>query len=108
MRRQVRVVGRGVSRCSHAPQLAASPGGVPSWEAFPEMNRVLVERLLGLLVGRMMAPAEPASGGGGGERGERAGEATGGAGGGRPARAARCSRRPVLACGHRPAGASLS
>jgi hypothetical protein len=73
MRRQVRVVGRGVSRCSHAPQLAASPGGVPPWEAFPEMNRVLVERLLSLLVERMMAPAEPASGRGGGERDERAG-----------------------------------
>ena len=73
MRRQVRVVGRGVSRCSHAPRLAASPGGVPPWEAFPEMNRVLVGRLLGLLVERMMAPAEPASGRGGGEPDERAG-----------------------------------
>jgi hypothetical protein len=73
MRRQVRVVGRGVSRCSHASQLAAAPGGVPRWEAFPEVNRVLVERLLGLLVERMMAPAEPASGWGGGERDERAG-----------------------------------
>jgi hypothetical protein len=59
MRRQVRVVGRGVSRCSHAPRLAASPGGVPPWGAFPEMNRALVERLLSLLVERMMAPAEP-------------------------------------------------
>ncbi len=57
MRRQVRVVGRGVSRFSHVPQLAASPGGVPPWEAFPEMNRVLVERLLSLLVERMMAPS---------------------------------------------------
>jgi len=46
---------------------------VPPWEAFPQMNRVLVERLLGLLVERMMAPAEPASGRGGGERDERAG-----------------------------------
>jgi hypothetical protein len=46
---------------------------VPPWEAFPEVNRVLVERLLGLLVERMMAPAEPVSGRGGGERDERAG-----------------------------------
>ena len=73
MRRQVRVVGRGVSRSSHAPRLTASPGGVPPSEAFPQMNRALVERLLGLLVERMMAPAEPASGRGGGERDERAG-----------------------------------
>jgi hypothetical protein len=72
MRRQVRVVGRGVSRCSHVPRLAASPGGVPPWEAFPEMNWGLVERLLGLLVERTIAPAEPASGGCGGERDERA------------------------------------
>ena len=73
MRRQVRVVGRGVSRCSHAPRLTAAPGGVPPWEAFPQMNRALVERLLSLLVERMMAPADPASGGCGGERDERAG-----------------------------------
>jgi hypothetical protein len=73
MRRQVRVVGRGVSRFSHAPRLTASPGGVPPWEAFPQVNRVLVERLLSLLVERMMAPADPASGRGGGERDERAG-----------------------------------
>ena len=69
----MRVVGRGVSRCSHAPQLTASPGGVPPWEAFPQMNRALVERLLSLLVERMMAPAAPAGGWGGGERDERAG-----------------------------------
>ena len=68
----MRVVGRGVSRCSHAPRLTASPGGVPRWEAFPQMNRALVERLLSLLVERMMAPADPASGGCGGERDERA------------------------------------
>ncbi len=73
MRRQVRIVGRGVSRCSRVPQLAAPPGGVPPWEAFPEVNRVLVECLLGLLAERMMAPAEPAGGWGGGERDERAG-----------------------------------
>ena len=54
--RWVREVGRGVSRCSGAPQLAASLGGVPRWEAFPEVNRALVGCLLGLLVERMMAP----------------------------------------------------
>ena len=73
MRRQVRVVGRGVGRCSHAPQLAAWAGGVTPWEAFPEMNRVLVERLLSLLVERMMTPVAVAGGRGGGERDERAG-----------------------------------
>jgi hypothetical protein len=46
---------------------------VPPWEAFPQMNRALVERLLSLLVERMMAPADPAGGGCGGERDERAG-----------------------------------
>jgi hypothetical protein len=51
----------------------APPDGVPPWEAFPQVNRVLVERLLSLLVERMMMPADPASGGGGGERDERAG-----------------------------------
>ena len=54
------------------PQLAASPGEVPRWETFPEVNRALVQCLLGLLVERMMAPAAPA-GGGGGEHDERAG-----------------------------------
>jgi hypothetical protein len=37
------------------------------------VNRVLVQRLLGLLVERMMASAAPAGGWGGGERDERAG-----------------------------------
>jgi len=46
---------------------------VPPWEGFPQVNRALVERLLSLLVERMMAPADPASGGCGGERDERAG-----------------------------------
>jgi hypothetical protein len=69
----VREVGRSGSGCSGAAQLAASPGGVPPWEAFPEVNRVLVQRLLGLLVERMMASAAPAGGWGGGERDERAG-----------------------------------
>jgi hypothetical protein len=45
-------------------------GGVPCWEAFPEVNRALVVCLLGLLAGRMMAPAAARAGG---ERDERAG-----------------------------------
>jgi hypothetical protein len=66
-------MGLGVSRRRRAPQLAVSLGGVPPWEAFPEVNRVLVQRLLGLLVERMAAPAVPVSGGCEGERDERAG-----------------------------------
>jgi hypothetical protein len=50
---------------------------VPAWEAFPEVNRVLAGRLLGLLVERMVRAA---GGGDGGERGERHGEAALGAG----------------------------
>jgi hypothetical protein len=68
-------VGRSVWRCSGAPQLAAPLGGVPCWEAFPEVNRALVTCLLGLLVKRMVTPADPAGGGVGGERDERAGQA---------------------------------
>ena len=65
-------MGRSGSGCSGAPQLAASLGEVPRWEAFPEVNRALVACLLGVLAGRMMAPVALA-GGGGGERDERAG-----------------------------------
>ena len=50
---------------------------VPAWQSFPEVNRVLAGRLLGLLVERMVRAA---SGGNGGERGERRGEAAVGAG----------------------------
>ena len=72
----VREVGRGVCRRSGAPQLAAPLGGVPCWEAFPEVNRALVVCLLGLLAGRMMTPpVDPAGGWGGGERDERSGQA---------------------------------
>jgi hypothetical protein len=46
------------------------PGAVPPWEAFPEVSRMLVERLLGLLVERMVASAGGRSGD---ERDERAG-----------------------------------
>jgi hypothetical protein len=70
---EVREVGRSVSGCSGAPQLAAPLGGVPCWEAFPEVNRALVARLLGLLVERMMTPVAVVGGRGGGERDERAG-----------------------------------
>jgi hypothetical protein len=49
---------------------------VPAWESFPEVNRVLVGRLLALLVERVVR----AGGGSGGERGERHGEAALGAG----------------------------
>ena len=80
-------VGRSVCRCSGAPQLAAPLGGVPRWEAFPEVNRALVACLLGLLAGRMMTQAALAGGGGGGERDERAGQAVGAAGGQGPAMA---------------------
>jgi hypothetical protein len=71
----MREVGRSVWRCSGAPQFAAPLGGVPSWDAFPEVNRVLVTCLLGLLAGRMMTSADPAGGRGGGERDERSGQA---------------------------------
>ena len=53
----------------------------PVWEAFPEVNRLAVSRLLGLLVERMVQAAV-VSGGNGGERGERRSEAASGAGGG--------------------------
>ena len=69
----MREVGRSVCRRSGAPQLAAPLGGVPCWEAFPEVNRALVVCLLGLLAERMMAPVALADGRGGGERDERAG-----------------------------------
>ena len=49
----------------------------PAWEAFPEVNRVLVSRLLALLVERMVHAAVSGSGG---ERGEHQGEAALGAG----------------------------
>jgi hypothetical protein len=45
----------------------------PAWESFPEVNRVLAGRLLGLLVERIVRAA------GGGNGGERHGEAALGA-----------------------------
>ena len=50
----------------------------PVWEAFPEVNRVLAGRLLGLLIERMVCATDAS----GGERGEHDGEAALGAGGG--------------------------
>jgi hypothetical protein len=83
--RWAREVGRGGSRRSRAPQLVAPCDGVPPWEAFPEVNRVLVQRLLGLLVERMTTPAAVASGRAGGERDEYAGQALAAGGGQGPA-----------------------
>ena len=68
----VREVGRSVRR-SGAPQFAAPLGGVPGWEAFPEVNRALVVCLLSLLAGRMLTPVALAGGRDGGERDDRAG-----------------------------------
>ena len=73
----MREVGRGVGRRSRAPPSAACAAAVPAWEAFPEVNRVAVRRLLGLLAVR--AAALPTSGGGG-DRGGHAGRGVGAAG----------------------------
>jgi hypothetical protein len=74
-------MGSGVSRGSRVPRLAASVGGVPPWDAFPEVNRAVVGCLLSQLVERMIRSAA-ASGRGGGECGECGGEAAVGAVGG--------------------------
>jgi hypothetical protein len=52
---------------------------VPAWEAFPELNRVVVVRLLGLLVERITAGEHPRVSRDGGEGGERASRAGTGA-----------------------------
>src|SRR5260370_34210500 len=72
-----REVGGGGGR-SRAPQtVASSLGAVALWDAFPVVNRLVVQRLLSLLVDRM-APRASASGHtGGGERGGHAVEAVG-------------------------------
>ena len=69
----------GAWRCCCAPLSRQARVTAPAWEAFPEVNRVLAGRLLGLLVERMVRAAVS---GNGGERGERRGEAALGAGGG--------------------------
>ena len=64
----------GAWRCCRAPLSRQVLATGPAWEAFPEVNRMLAGRLLGLLVERMVQAAV-VSGGNGGERGERHGEA---------------------------------
>jgi len=68
----------GVWRCCRAPLSGQALATSPVWVAFPEVNRVLAGRLVGLLVERMVHAM--VSGGSGGERGERCGEAALGAG----------------------------
>jgi len=67
----------GAWRCCRAPLSRQARVTAPAWESFPEVNRVLAGRLLGVLVERMVRAV---SGGDGGERGERRGEAAVGAG----------------------------
>jgi hypothetical protein len=72
---------RGARRRWRVPLSRGAPASVPSWEAFPEVNRAVVGRLLGQLVERMVRSAA-ASGRGGGECGEVAVGAVGGQGSG--------------------------
>jgi hypothetical protein len=67
----------GVWRCCRAPLSRQAVATAPAWEAFPEVNRVLVGGLLAVLVERMVRAT---GGGSGGERGECRGEAALGAG----------------------------
>jgi hypothetical protein len=55
----------GVWRCCRAPLSRQVLVTAPVWEAFPEVNRDLAGRLLGLVVERMVQAMA-----GGGERGE--------------------------------------
>jgi hypothetical protein len=66
----------GAWRCCRAPLSRQVGATTRAWESFPEVSRVLVGHLLGLLVERMVR----AAGGGGGERGERHSEAALGTG----------------------------
>jgi hypothetical protein len=68
----------GVWRCCRAPLSRPALAAAPVWEEFPEVNRVLVARLLGVLMVRMAQAV--VSGGDGGECGECHGEAALGAG----------------------------
>lgn len=68
----------GVRRCCRAPLSRQALAAAPVWESFPEVNRVLVASLLGVLAMRMAEAM--ISGGDGGECGERRGEAALGAG----------------------------
>jgi hypothetical protein len=67
----------GVGGRSRAPQTVAALGAVPLWDAFPVVNRLVVQRLLGLLVERMATRASGSDGTGGGERGGHACQALG-------------------------------
>ncbi len=67
-----------VWRCCRAPLSRQVLVTAPVWEAFPEVNRVLAGRLLGLLVERMVHAM--VSGGNGGEHDEQCGQAALGAG----------------------------
>jgi hypothetical protein len=67
----------GVWGCCGAPLSRPVLAAGPVWEGFPEVNRVVAVRLLGVLVERMVRAA---GGGNGGERGEGCGEAAVGAG----------------------------
>ena len=69
----------GVWRCCRAPLSRQVRAAAPAWEAFPEVSRLAVSRLLGLLVERMVRVAV-VSCGKGGERGECRSEAALGAG----------------------------
>jgi hypothetical protein len=68
----------GVWRCCRAPLSRQALAAAPVWESFPEVNRVLVAHLLGLLAVRMAQTV--VSGGDGGECGECRGQAALGAG----------------------------
>ena len=68
----------GVWRCCRAPLSRQALAAAPVWEEFPQVNRVLVARLLGLLAVRMAQAV--VSGGDGGECGEHCGQAALGAG----------------------------
>jgi hypothetical protein len=60
-----------------APQTVAPLGAVPLWDAFPVVNRLVVQRLLSLLVERMATRASASGDTGGGERGGHACQAVG-------------------------------
>ena len=47
----------GAWRCCRAPLSRQARVTVPVWETFPEVNRVLAGRLVGLLVERMVQAA---------------------------------------------------
>jgi hypothetical protein len=60
--------------------LMLTVAGAPRWESFPEVNRLAVRGLLGLLVERMARARAPRSGGGGDEHAAAAVGAVGGQG----------------------------